>query len=341
MVRLKQHLPSSEIQSLWPNIKLYTWALWSDIHTVLDSNGLENFKVPQVMDIVDPLQRLTIVRHLESKYNQYKEAIRSSDLYSNFTQEVDPVKKKQYALDLLADFRQQVWVDYTTDVSMKGHDQGEKYSALYSELIKKHPTLFPTMIVVSPYLRTRITAHYFLKNVVGLDMDVDKLIDKDSIDDMMLWSFQGKDIVLQLGDEVRERDHGSDVAPSYLRKYINSFSEFNSLSWLPGDDIEQMYYYTSDGGGESQTQVNQRAKTHFNSLTSEYLHKDIMVFSHHLYVLWWLNSIFKWTYRTFKHFDTYRKPLNGSINIFSKIPQTQMWQENKLRVAWYNLMLDD
>lgn len=69
---------------------------------------------------------------------------------------------------------------------MKGHDQGEKYSALYSELIKKHPTLFPTMIVVSPYLRTRITAHYFLKNVVGLDMDVDKLIDKDSIDDMML-----------------------------------------------------------------------------------------------------------------------------------------------------------
>ncbi len=141
------------------------------------------------------------------------------------------------------------------------------------------------MIVASPYLRTRLTAHYFLKNIVGLDMDVDKLIDEESIDDMILGSFQGKDVVLQLSDEVRERDHGSDVAPSYLRKYINSFSEFNSLSCLPGDDIEQMYYYTADGGGESQTQVNQRAKAHFKSLTSEDLHKDIMVFSHHLYVL--------------------------------------------------------
>lgn len=86
------------------------------------------------------------------------------------------------------------------------------------------------MIVTSPYLRTRRTAHYFLKNIVGLDMDVDKLIDEESIDDMILGSFQGKDVVLQLSDEVRERDHGSDVAPSYLRKYINSFSEFNSLS---------------------------------------------------------------------------------------------------------------
>jgi broad specificity phosphatase PhoE len=256
-------------------------------------------------------------------------------------QEEDPVKKKNYSLDLLADFKQNVWVDYTTDISAQGHEQWEKFSSLYANLIKQHSTLFPTMIVVSPYLRTRLTAHYFLKNITWLDMDVDKLINEESIDDMLLWSFQSKDVVLQLSDEVRERDHGSDMAPSYLRKYINSFSKFHSLSWLPGDDIEQMYYYTSDGGWESQTQVNQRAKGHFNSLTSERFHKDIMVFSHHLYILWWLNSIFKWTYRTFKHFDAHRKPLNGSMSVFSKISQTQMWQENKLRVAGYNLMLDE
>jgi hypothetical protein len=86
------------------------------------------------------------------------------------------------------------------------------------------------MIIVSPYLRTRITAYYFLKNIANLDMPIDKLIDPASIDDMIVGSFQGKDIVLQLSDEVRERDHGSDVVPSYLRKYINSFSPFHSLS---------------------------------------------------------------------------------------------------------------
>lgn len=341
MVILRQQLPSSQIQLLWPNIKLYTWALWSDICAILDQNGLENFPISQVIEPINPLQRITIVRHLESKYNEYKELVRTSDLYQSFMQSEDPVKKKQYSLDLLADFKQNVWVDYMTNISVNGHQQWERFSSLSARLMAQNPRSFPTIIIVSPYLRTRTTAHYFLKSIAGLDMNIDKLIDENSIDDMLPGSFQGKDVVLQLSDEVRERDHGSDVAPSYLRKYINSFSEFNSLSWLPGDDIEQMYYYTSDGGGESQTQVNQRAKTHFNSLTSKHLHRDIMIFSHHLYILWWLNSIFKWTYRTFKHFDTHRKPLNGSINIFSKIPKTQMWQENRLRVAWYNLLLEE
>lgn len=341
MTRLKQHLPNHSIKPMGPNVKLYTWALWEDILSVWDDNWLDQFPIPQVTDRQEPSQQITIVRHLESKYNEYKNIVVQSELYKLFSQEEDPVKKKIFALELLDDFRNGVGVDYTTDISVAGHEQWEKLSLRYASLIDKYPDIFPSLIIISPYLRTRTTAHYFLKNVSWFNFDFDKLIGDDSIHDMILWSFHGKDVVVQLSDEVRERDHWSNVAPSYLRKYINSFAEFDSLSWLPGDDTDQLYYYTSDGGWESQTQVNQRAKTHFNSLTAEDQHKKIMVFSHHLYILWWLNTVFKWTYKTFFNFDHHRKPLNGSVNIFSKLPQTQLWQQEKLRVAWYNLMLEE
>lgn len=74
----------------------------------MDQNGLENFPISQVAEPVNPLQRITIVRHLESKYNEYKELVRNLDLYKNFVCEQDPVKKKSYALELLADFKQNV-----------------------------------------------------------------------------------------------------------------------------------------------------------------------------------------------------------------------------------------
>jgi len=340
MVFLRQQLPSKNIQPMWPNFKLYTWALWEDLLSIIDQNKLSDHPIPQVVDRIDPLQQIVFVRHLESKYNSYKRDVTSSELYASFMEQLDPVKKRKVALDLLEDFRQNVGLDYTTNISPEWHIQGEKLGANYVSLIKKFPHLFPTRIVVSPYLRTRTTAHYFLKNIAWLDMDVDMLIDPKNVHDMIVGSFNGKDVVLQLSDDVRERDHGSAIAPSYLRKYINSLSEFPLLAWLPDEDNDQLYYYTSDGGGESQNQVNVRASQHFDSLTSDPQHKQNLVFTHHLFVLWGINTIVKWTYRTFFNVDHYRKPLNGSMSVFSKIWKTHMGQKNKLRIAWYNLMLD-
>jgi hypothetical protein len=82
--------------------------LGSDIHSVLKQDGLHEYPIAQATEPIDPLQRITIVRHLESKYNEYKELVRESDLYRCFMQEEDPVKKKNYSLDLLADFKQNV-----------------------------------------------------------------------------------------------------------------------------------------------------------------------------------------------------------------------------------------
>lgn len=340
MVVLRQQLPSDDIKPMWPNFKLYTWALWKDLLSIVDQHALSKFPITQVSDHSDPLQQIVLVRHLESNYNAYKRDIFSSQLYDAFVNEPDLVKKKPLAIQLLEDFRKNVWLDYSTNVSPKGHLEWEKLGANYASLIKQFPDHFPTRIIVSPYLRTRTTAHYFLKHIEWLDMPVDMLIEPKNVHDMLVGSFKGKDIVLQFSDDVRERDHGSDIAPSYLRRYMDSLSLFPGFAGLPDEDNDQLYYYTSDGGGESQTQVNARGSRHFDSLTSDTQHKQNLVFTHHLFVLWCINTIVKWTYRTFFNVDHHRRPLNGSMTIFSKIYKTHMGQQDKLRVAWYNLILD-
>ncbi len=340
MVVLRQQLPSKDIQPMGPNFKLYTRALWDNLFSVFDQNGLASRPIFQVEDVVHPKQQITLVRHLKSNYNVYKENIASSELNKAFEAELDPVKKKSFALDLLEDFRQHVGLDYTTGVSPEWHAQWKKLSNHYASLIQEFPDLFPTRIIVSPYLRTRTTAHYFLKSILWLDMDVGMLIDPKNVHDMIVGSFRGKDIVLQLSDDVRERDHGSDIAPSYLRRYMDSLSLFPA-AWLPYEDNEQLYYYTSDGGGESQTQVNVRAGNHFDSLTSDVHHTQNLVFTHHLLILWGINTIVKWTHRTFSNMNNHRRPLNGSMTVFSKIDKTHMGQSDKLRIAWYNLMLEE
>jgi hypothetical protein len=35
-----------------------------------------------------------------------------------------------------------------------------------------------------------------------------------------------------------------------------------------------------------------------------------------------------------------RRPANGSLTVFSQIPKTQKWDENKFRIAGYNLSLE-
>lgn len=74
----------------------------------MDQNGLDKFPISQVVTPVDPLQRISVVRHLPSNYNEYKDSVCDLDLYKHFMSEQDPVKKKSYAMDLLADFQQNV-----------------------------------------------------------------------------------------------------------------------------------------------------------------------------------------------------------------------------------------
>lgn len=322
---------------------MYTGSMGDEILSLLDPTSLQNLRVHQINERLDPTQKILLVRHLESKYNEYKELIKEDAIYKQFLKETNSSVKKELASVLLEDFRQNVGVDYTTDISTQGHKQWELFWKLYADFIRQNPSSFPSLIVVSPYLRTRLTAYYFLKYIEGLDIDFDALVNKDSsrLRDMIIGSFHGREVVIQLRDEVRERDHGSDVAPSYLRKYIDSLDPFRETAWLSEDQLWQIHYYTAPGGGEAQVAVNARIKSYLYSLTrgNDY-HASIMVFTHHLAILWALNTIYKWSINTFQDLDTYWKPHNGSLTVLSKLPKTETGQKDKLRVAGYNMLLD-
>lgn len=341
MVSLKQIGPTKSFENYWPHVKMYPGSMGDEILSLLENESLNNLQINQINTQTNHTQQIILVRHLESKYNEYKKTIKEDPRYKNFLQETDDSIKKELALLLLEDFRQNVGVDYTTDISKQGHEQWEMFWKLYADFIRQNPSFFPSLIVVSPYLRTRLTAHYFLKYVEGLDVDFDALVHKDSsrLRDMIIGSFHGNEVIIQLRDEVRERDHGSDVAPSYLRKYIDSLDPFRRTTELSDDELWQIHYYTAPSGGEAQVAVNARIKNYLYSLTSgsDY-HKSIMIFTHHLAILWALNTIYKWSINTFQDLDKYWKPSNGSLTVLSKLQETETGQRDKLRVSWYNML---
>ncbi len=339
MVKLISSLPRQWFEN-WPNMKLYPWAMHPALLDTLDKEIFQQIPLKTVWDTFPDCKNITFIRHLESKYNEYKNVVKNEDIYKQFMIETDQKKKYELSLELLKHYRDNVGTDPQTNISEHGKQQGEILWKLYAKLIKQHPEIFPSLIVVSPYLRTRLTANYFLKHIEWLDLDINKIITKENKQDMFLWSFQGKDVILKLSDEIRERDHGKDVAPQYLTEYYALQNPLHTLGSISEDEEDELYYYTAPNGGESQVQVNQRIKQVLYSLMSE-KYNNILVVSHHLAVLAAMNNIFAGTINTFQNFDNNWKPANGSMTVFSQLPETESGQKDKLRVSAYNTILTE
>ncbi|MEI8252405.1 MAG: hypothetical protein WCG25_01310 [bacterium] len=64
-------------------------------------------------------RNITFVRHLESKYNEYKELIKSNPDYQEFMTTDNIARKKELVQVLLKDFFEQVGIDYETQLSSK------------------------------------------------------------------------------------------------------------------------------------------------------------------------------------------------------------------------------
>ena len=190
---------------------------------------------------------------------------------------------------LLRDFFEQVGIDYETDLSTQGEIDGERFGKCYAKLINQYPELFPDVICISPYLRTRRTAHYFLKDVEGLDIDMDQLINEEKLEDLIIGSFKGKEVCIKIEERIRERDFGSNIAPSYLRDFYGETKGNELLTKLQKD---KMYYFTAPVGGESQIQDNARVKDFLNSMRARKEYNNVLAFTHHLTMISALLSVF-------------------------------------------------
>lgn len=336
-MRLVQNLPK-ETFNIWEQLKLYQGALQKPLTEILDNNGIDKFPIKILQKEFPETRNITFVRHLESKYNEYKQLIKQNPTYIKFIQEQDGEKKEKLAQELLSNFFETVGIDYETDLSSAGHQQGEKIWKLYAELIKQHPELFPDIIYVSPYLRTRLTANYLLKNIEGLEINLDQLTKEEKLQDLIIGKFYEKEFALKIDERIRERDHGSNVSPSFLREFHQEKEGYRA--YLGKMRNEQMHYYTAPEGWESQVQTNARAKLFWKDLFEKEEYKNILVVSHHLTILGTLLSIMWGSFQTFYQLNEFWKPENGSFTILSEIPETDAGKENKFRIAWYNLSLE-
>lgn len=337
-MQLVPNLPKEWFPQL-SNIKLYVGALQKPLYDILDKEKFQQLPVEIVHDKVHDTNRITFVRHLESMYNEYRVCIQSDPVYQEFMTSTDINRRKELSRELLHEFFVKVGIDYKTWLSQAGHQQWERLSKLYAKFIQQNPTAFPDLIYVSPYVRTRLTAHYFLKNIAGLDIDFDKLIDQNKLEDLILWSFHGKDIAIKMDERIRERDHGSNIAPSFIREFRDRERWFHDL--LTKEEREMVYYYTSPAGWESQVQTNARAKEFLLRNYEKNKFKNIYVYSHHLTTIGALLSVFGWSFETFYKLNELRRPDNWSFTTLSNISKTQAGDENKFRVAWYNLSLEE
>jgi len=337
-MRLVPNLPQEWFPKL-SNLKLYIGSLHEPLYDILDKEKFNQLPVHIIWDKTHSTNRITFIRHLESKYNEYKETITSDLDYQEFITTKNIDRKNELVEVVMKDFFAKVGIDYKTWLSEKWHQEGERLSKLYAELIQKNPELFPDLIYISPYVRTRLTAHYFLKDVAWLDIDFEKLINQSKLEDLIVWSFKGKDITIRIDERIRERDHGSNIAPSFIRDFIDGGNKFHNL--LTREEREMMYYYTSPAWWESQVYTNARKKDFLESVYEKNKFKNVFCVDHHLDILWGVQSISGWSFETFYKLNELRRPANGSLTVFSKIPKTQKWDENKFRIAGYNLSLEE
>lgn len=205
--------------------------------------------------------------------------------------------------------------------------------------MEQHPEIFPDLIYISPYLRTRLTANYLLKDVKGLDIDLGKLTEEEQLRDLILGSFNGRDIAIKIEERIRERDHGGNVAPNYVRDYLDG--KKNATHLLTQKQRDQLHYYTAPEGGESQVAVNERTRNFLSKIYQKEEYKNILIVSHHLTIISALLSIFGGSFKSFTDIDELRRPKNGSFTFLSEIPKTEMGREKKFRVSGYNLSLEE
>jgi hypothetical protein len=85
-------------------MKLYYGALPKSLYDILATNTIETYPIKILQQEFPETRTITFVRHLESKYNEYKQLIKQNSLYQQFMQESDLQKKEQLAELLASDF---------------------------------------------------------------------------------------------------------------------------------------------------------------------------------------------------------------------------------------------
>gem|GEM_PF-2763152 len=100
MVKLQQNIPNPEFQP-GPNMKLYPTALQDELFDLLNLDIISNMPINTILENIESSNNIVFVRHLESKYNEYKLNVVKTEDYKKFQAATDQEEKLKLAEKLL------------------------------------------------------------------------------------------------------------------------------------------------------------------------------------------------------------------------------------------------
>ncbi|HBB04345.1 TPA: hypothetical protein DCZ39_05655 [Patescibacteria group bacterium] len=98
---------------------MYTGSLQKPLLDILDMKDFDPAHGQIVTDNISETRHITFIRHLESKYNEYKFLIENNPDYQEFMQTEDIQRKNELAPILLKYFFDEISIEYETGLSTK------------------------------------------------------------------------------------------------------------------------------------------------------------------------------------------------------------------------------
>lgn len=130
---------------------------------------------------------------------------------------------------------------------------------------------------------------------------------------------------------IREQEHG-------LALIYNDRRIFHALHPLQRRlyELEGSYWYRYPQG-ENVPDGIERARSFIGTLVRDYSETNVMIVSHHLWILFFLAAIFRWDAKEFLEWDKNKPPINCGVTTFRGNPAEG--KDGKLELVEYNQKL--
>lgn len=254
---------------------------------------------------------LTVVRHGESAYNVLKDLKNQDPDYVEFKKayyrrKKDPERARELASKLVDSGAFILGVgEHDTAMTENGHLQAEVTGKRLSAEVE-----LPDVIIVSPYDRTVNTLGHM---AVGWP----ELIKVKRVED----------------DRLREQEHGLSGLYNDWRVFQVLHPEQDALRSIQGP-----YWYRYPQG-ENVPDIRERARSMVTTISRDYNEQNVMVITHHLWILALRANLERLDVPGYTDLDTNHKSINCGVTIYRGDPS--QGSDGKLILDTYNEQLYD
>jgi broad specificity phosphatase PhoE len=251
-------------------------------------------------------ESLTLVRHDTSAYNALKSQKKQDPLYRSFQtiyeKNPDSDEARRLAIEITEQYSLNVG-DHDTPLAPKAGSQAKTVGEKLKDKIK-----LPDVIFVSPYLRAHLTLEKMKEG----------------------WPELSKVKIVE-EERIREQDHGMALIYNDWRVFNVLHPEQRHLRNLQG-----AYWYRFPQG-ESVSDVRARARSWQNTLTRDYVRKNVVAVTHHLTILSLRANLERLNAKEFLRLDEEEKPINCGVTIYKG--DEEKGTDGKLILEVYNVKL--